>query len=109
MPGISFPTSTPRWLRMAQPDFFQILGTERLREAGPSAPSLSISTPARPLLVISPPSRHVGSRPGAQPQTCLCLLCPFPSLLSCQLTLGEPTKDRSWWSLTRGPAQSESH
>lgn len=37
MPEISFPTSTPRWLRAAQPDFFQTLGTEQLREAGPSA------------------------------------------------------------------------
>lgn len=62
--------------------------------SGPNAPSLSISTLPLPLLVISLPSCHMRYRPGAQPQTHLCPLYPFPSLLLCQLTLGELAKGR---------------
>lgn len=74
--------------------------------SGPNAPSLSISTPLPPLLVISLPSCHVRSRPGAQPQTRLCPLCPFPSLLLCQLTLGELAKGRDLVLVVSGPGPS---
>ena len=69
MPGISFPTSTPKWLRAAHPDFFQILGTEQLREAGPSVKKA-------PTGCLGTTTTHSETVPETQ-------LCPWEEASSC--------------------------
>lgn len=63
--------------------------------------------PPTPSVGDLPTSRHV-SRPGTQPQTRLCPLCPFPSLLPCQLP-GGADQGQVLVASDPGPAQSESH
>lgn len=64
----------------------------------PPTPSVG-DLPTLPSRVVQ--ARHPATDP-PMPTLSLSVLAPLPAL-------GELTKDRSWWPLTRGPAQSESH